>query len=88
MTFQRWLRDQKIQRKLLEVAKEFEANNGIQYLHLVDLEGAKIKIVNHKNFKQIVQQTNLKIDFERIKKSSDLKIAFESALTATEEVLR
>jgi phosphoribosylformimino-5-aminoimidazole carboxamide ribotide isomerase len=35
----------------LEVAKEFEAN-GIQYLHLVDLDGAKSKhIVNARSLK-------------------------------------
>ncbi|MEH6514896.1 MAG: HisA/HisF-related TIM barrel protein, partial [Maribacter arcticus] len=47
----------------LEVAKEFEAH-GIQYLHLVDLDGAKSKhIVNHKVLEQIASQTGLQIDF-------------------------
>ncbi len=47
----------------LEVAKEFEAH-GIQYLHLVDLDGAKSKhIVNHKVLQQIASKTSLKIDF-------------------------
>jgi len=47
----------------LEVAKEFE-DHGIQYLHLVDLDGAKSKhIVNHKILEQIASKTNLKIDF-------------------------
>jgi phosphoribosylformimino-5-aminoimidazole carboxamide ribotide isomerase len=37
----------------LEVAKEFEAH-GIEYLHLVDLDGAKSsKIVNYKILEQI-----------------------------------
>jgi len=37
----------------LEVAKTFEAN-GIKYLHLVDLDGAKSKhIVNHKILENI-----------------------------------
>jgi phosphoribosylformimino-5-aminoimidazole carboxamide ribotide isomerase len=63
----------------LEVAKEFEAH-GIQYLHLVDLDGAKSsKIVNHKILEQIASQTNLKIDFGGgLKSDADLKIAFES----------
>ncbi|MGA9638800.1 1-(5-phosphoribosyl)-5-[(5-phosphoribosylamino)methylideneamino]imidazole-4-carboxamide isomerase [Flavobacterium sp.] len=63
----------------LEVAKEFEAH-GIEYLHLVDLDGAKSsKIVNHKILEQIATQTNLKIDFGGgLKSDADLKIAFES----------
>ena len=63
----------------LEVAKEFEAH-GIQYLHLVDLDGAKSKhIVNHKVLEQIVSKTSLKIDFGGgLKTDEDLKIAFES----------
>ena len=63
----------------LEVAKEFEAH-GIQFLHLVDLDGAKSsKIVNHKILEQIATKTNLKIDFGGgLKSDSDLKIAFES----------
>jgi phosphoribosylformimino-5-aminoimidazole carboxamide ribotide isomerase len=37
----------------LEVAKEFEAH-GIEYLHLVDLDGAKSsQIVNYKILEQI-----------------------------------
>lgn len=63
----------------LEVAKEFEAN-GIQFLHLVDLDGAKSKhIVNHKILKKIATQTSLKIDFGGgLKSEKDLKIAFEN----------
>ena len=63
----------------LEVAKEFEAN-GIQYLHLVDLDGAKSQhIVNHKILEGICSKTNLKIDFGGgLKSDEDLKIAFES----------
>ncbi|WP_418262913.1 1-(5-phosphoribosyl)-5-[(5-phosphoribosylamino)methylideneamino]imidazole-4-carboxamide isomerase [Flavobacterium faecale] len=63
----------------LEVAKEFEAH-GIEYLHLVDLDGAKSsKIVNHKILEQIATKTSLKIDFGGgLKADSDLKIAFES----------
>ncbi|MRX39981.1 1-(5-phosphoribosyl)-5-[(5-phosphoribosylamino)methylideneamino]imidazole-4-carboxamide isomerase [Flavobacterium sp. LC2016-23] len=63
----------------LEVAKSFEAH-GIEYLHLVDLDGAKSsKIVNYKILEQIATQTTLKIDFGGgLKADSDLKIAFES----------
>ena len=46
----------------LEVAKQFEAS-GIQYLHLVDLDGAKAShIVNHKVLEQIANKTSLQID--------------------------
>ena len=63
----------------LEVAKSFEAH-GIQYLHLVDLDGAKSsRIVNYKVLEQIASKTNLKIDFGGgLKSDADLKIAFES----------
>ena len=63
----------------LEVAKSFEAH-GIQYLHLVDLDGAKSgKIVNHKILESIASKTNLKVDFGGgLKSDADLKIAFES----------
>lgn len=63
----------------LEVAKEFEAH-GIQYLHLVDLDGAKSKhIVNHKVLEQIASKTGLQIDFGGgLKTDEDLRIAFES----------
>jgi len=63
----------------LEVAKSFEAH-GIEYLHLVDLDGAKSsKIVNYKILEQIANQTSLKIDFGGgLKSDDDLRIAFES----------
>jgi phosphoribosylformimino-5-aminoimidazole carboxamide ribotide isomerase len=63
----------------LEVAKEFEAH-GIEYLHLVDLDGAKSKhIVNHKVLEQIAANTSLKIDFGGgLKTDEDLQIAFNS----------
>ena len=63
----------------LEVAKEFEAN-GIKYLHLVDLDGAKSKhIVNYKILESIATQTNLIIDFGGgLKTNEDLEIAFNS----------
>jgi phosphoribosylformimino-5-aminoimidazole carboxamide ribotide isomerase len=63
----------------LEVAKEFEVY-GIQYLHLVDLDGAKSsRIVNYKVLEQIASKTSLKIDFGGgIKTDEDTRIAFES----------
>ena len=63
----------------LEVAKEFEAN-GIEYLHLVDLDGAKSQhIVNHKILESICSKTNLKIDFGGgLKSDEDLRVAFNS----------
>ncbi|MDK2771030.1 MAG: 1-(5-phosphoribosyl)-5-[(5-phosphoribosylamino)methylideneamino]imidazole-4-carboxamide isomerase [Flavobacterium sp.] len=62
----------------LEVAKSFEAH-GIQYLHLVDLDGAKSsQIVNYKVLEQIASKTSLNIDFGGgLKSDADLKIAFE-----------
>lgn len=63
----------------LEVAKEFEAN-GIQFLHVVDLDGAKSKhIVNYKVLHEIASKTNLKVDFGGgLKSNKDLRIAFEN----------
>ena len=63
----------------LEVAKSFE-DAGIEYLHLVDLDGAKSsRIINHKVLEQIASKTKLKIDFGGgLKTNDDLKIAFES----------
>lgn len=62
----------------LEVAKQFEAH-GIQYLHLVDLDGAKSnQIVNYKVLEQIAAKTTLQIDFGGgLKSDADLRIAFE-----------
>ncbi|WP_248722947.1 1-(5-phosphoribosyl)-5-[(5-phosphoribosylamino)methylideneamino]imidazole-4-carboxamide isomerase [Seonamhaeicola sp. ML3] len=63
----------------LEIAKQYE-DHGIEYLHLVDLDGAKAShIVNHKVLEQIATKTNLKIDFGGgLKTDEDLRIAFES----------
>ena len=63
----------------LEVAKFFE-DNGVQYLHLVDLDGAKSNtIINHKVLYKIASKTNLKIDFGGgLKQNKDLEIAFEN----------
>lgn len=63
----------------LEVAKQFEGA-GIEYLHLVDLDGAKAKhIVNYKVLELIASKTSLKIDFGGgLKSDEDLHIAFNS----------
>lgn len=63
----------------VEVAKEFE-DFGIQYLHLVDLDGAKAKkIVNQKVIENIAKNTNLIIDFGGgIRSEEDLQKAFDS----------
>jgi phosphoribosylformimino-5-aminoimidazole carboxamide ribotide isomerase len=63
----------------LEVAKQF-VDAGIEYLHLVDLDGAKAKrIINYKVLESIASKTNLKIDFGGgLKSNDDLNIAFNS----------
>jgi phosphoribosylformimino-5-aminoimidazole carboxamide ribotide isomerase len=63
----------------LEVAKAFE-DAGIQYLHLVDLDGAKAQhIINYKVLESITSKTNLKVDFGGgLKSDEDLHIAFNS----------
>lgn len=63
----------------VEVAKEFESF-GIQYLHLVDLDGAKSKhIVNQKVLEKIAKETSLQIDFGGgLKTLEDIQIAFDS----------
>ncbi|MBT6161871.1 MAG: 1-(5-phosphoribosyl)-5-[(5-phosphoribosylamino)methylideneamino]imidazole-4-carboxamide isomerase [Flavobacteriaceae bacterium] len=63
----------------LEVAKRFQ-DHGIQYLHLVDLDGAKSKhIVNYKVLERIARHTDLQVDFGGgLKSDDDLRIAFES----------
>ena len=63
----------------LEVAKEFE-DAGIEYLHVVDLDGAKAnQIINYKVLEKIALKTNLNIDFGGgLKSDKDLEIAFNS----------
>ncbi|MCU7616543.1 1-(5-phosphoribosyl)-5-[(5-phosphoribosylamino)methylideneamino]imidazole-4-carboxamide isomerase [Chryseobacterium sp. PBS4-4] len=63
----------------VEVAKEFESF-GIQFLHLVDLDGAKSKhIVNQKILEKIANETSLHIDFGGgLKTEEDIEIAFNS----------
>ncbi len=66
----------------IEVAKTFE-DNGIRYLHLVDLDGAKVgKIINQDILYKIATHTNLIIDFGGgLKTEEDLNIAFENGAT-------
>lgn len=63
----------------LETAKAFE-DSGIQYLHLVDLDGAKSnQIIHYKILESIASKTKLKIDFGGgLRSDNDLRIAFES----------
>lgn len=63
----------------VEVAKEFE-DFGVQFLHLVDLDGAKSKhIVNQKVLENIARETNLQIDFGGgLKTEEDIDTAFNS----------
>jgi phosphoribosylformimino-5-aminoimidazole carboxamide ribotide isomerase len=58
----------------LEVAKLFE-DNGFNYLHIVDLDGAKSsKVVNFDILESISRNTNLKIDFGGgVKSTEDFK---------------
>lgn len=63
----------------LEVAKQFE-DAGIEYLHMVDLEGAKADhVINYKVLEKVATKTNLKIDFGGgLKSDDDVFIAFNS----------
>lgn len=63
----------------LEVAKSFE-DCGVQFLHLVDLDGAKSnQIVNYGVLEKLASCTSLSIDFGGgLKSDKDVEIAFES----------
>lgn len=63
----------------LDIAKEYEAH-GIQYLHLVDLDGAKAKTIkNLKTLEMLASETNLIIDFGGgIKTRESLESAFNA----------
>jgi len=63
----------------LEVAKEIE-DNGLKFLHLVDLDGAKNKrIINYRILENISVKTGLSIDFGGgLRSDEDLRIAFSS----------
>ena len=62
----------------VEVAITMEAN-GIQFLHVVDLDGARSRhVVNHKILQSITTRTNLKTDFGGgLKSDADVEIAFD-----------
>lgn len=63
----------------LEVAKTYE-DHGIEFLHLVDLDGAKSNhIINYSILEIIASKANLKIDFGGgIKTENDVNLAFNS----------
>jgi phosphoribosylformimino-5-aminoimidazole carboxamide ribotide isomerase len=63
----------------MEVALEFEGA-GLQFLHLVDLDGARQgKVVNWKTLEHIAARTSLQIDFSGgLRSVQDLKVAFGS----------
>ncbi|WP_439483892.1 1-(5-phosphoribosyl)-5-[(5-phosphoribosylamino)methylideneamino]imidazole-4-carboxamide isomerase [Cyclobacterium plantarum] len=62
----------------IEVAKRFEAA-GIRRLHLVDLDGAKVKrIVNKDVLKGVCQSTSLQVDFGGgVQSDEDIALAFQ-----------
>ncbi|MFO7620532.1 MAG: 1-(5-phosphoribosyl)-5-[(5-phosphoribosylamino)methylideneamino]imidazole-4-carboxamide isomerase [Bacteroidales bacterium] len=61
----------------LAVAREIE-ESGLEYLHLVDLDGARNKkVTNYRILEKIARNTSLKIDFGGgIRTDEDLKISF------------
>ena len=62
----------------LDVALRFE-DAGLTRLHLVDLDGARLKrVVNHRVLERIATKTHLHIDFGGgVRSDDDLRIAFE-----------
>ncbi|PZU80441.1 MAG: 1-(5-phosphoribosyl)-5-[(5-phosphoribosylamino)methylideneamino]imidazole-4-carboxamide isomerase [Chryseobacterium sp.] len=66
-------------KNVLDIAKNFE-DNGIRFLHLVDLDGARQnQIINYKTLEKISAKTNLIIDFGGgLKSEEDIRIAFEN----------
>ncbi len=65
----------------VEVAKSFE-DAGLEYLHLVDLDGAKAgKVVNWKVIESVTAKTNLKVDFGGgIKTDDEIKKLFNTGV--------
>jgi phosphoribosylformimino-5-aminoimidazole carboxamide ribotide isomerase len=65
----------------LEVAQQFE-DAGFQYLHLVDLDGAKAgKVMNWKVVEDITSKTGLTVDFGGgIKTDDEIKKLFDSRI--------
>lgn len=66
----------------VDAARQFE-DAGINYLHVVDLDGAKSgKIINHKVLRDIASQTKLIIDFGGgLKTNDDVALAFDCGAT-------
>jgi phosphoribosylformimino-5-aminoimidazole carboxamide ribotide isomerase len=62
----------------LDVALKFQ-DYGIKYLHLVDLDGARLKkVVNYKILESIASKTQLEVDFGGgVQSDEDLRIVFE-----------
>ncbi|SHN27441.1 1-(5-phosphoribosyl)-5-[(5-phosphoribosylamino)methylideneamino] imidazole-4-carboxamide isomerase [Cyclobacterium lianum] len=62
----------------LQIAKQFEAA-GIRRLHLVDLDGAKVKrIVNRDVVERICGETSLRVDFGGgVQSDEDIELAFQ-----------
>ena len=68
----------------VDVAKEFEEAD-LEYLHLVDLDGAKKgKVINWKVIESIQAQTALKVD-PVSKSASILQISLQGAIPAKNE---
>jgi phosphoribosylformimino-5-aminoimidazole carboxamide ribotide isomerase len=63
----------------IDIALQYR-DHGLQYLHLVDLEGAKNgKVTNHRVLEQIARATDLIIDFGGgIRTNGDIQLAFDS----------
>ena len=63
----------------LAVAKHY-ADSGIQYLHLVDLDGAKAgHVINQRVLAEITGNTSLSVDFGGgIQSDQDIPIAFDN----------
>lgn len=62
----------------LEVAKQVE-DHGIEFIHLVDLDGAKQrKVINDKILRNITSKTALKVDFGGgLRSEKDIDLAFD-----------
>lgn len=83
----------------IEVALEIQ-DNGVRYVHLVDLDGTRQKkIVNYRTLEKIAAKTSLEIDFGGgIRSDTDIETAFSAgarqvtagtiAATDTEKVLQ
>lgn len=67
----------------LDVAKMFE-DNGVKFLHMVDLDGARRKkIINYKVLERVAGGTSLTIDFGGgVQSDQDINIAFNSGAYA------